>query len=251
MNGPLVVALLAAAGLAASSCREAPPVPQPAAPAVAVPRGTIRGHARLAGTPPRNSTIRLDADPVCIQAGGGRTAVQQTIVVDADGRLANVFVQLPGSFPATAAPTEPVRIDQRGCLYTPRVVGIRIGQPLRVSNSDHGLHNVHGISTGTDGFNVAQPLVGMTNEFRLKTEGILRLKCDVHPWMIAFIGVVSHPYFAVTGAEGMFEIRDVPAGVQTIQAWHERLGVMTVSARVEADGVAEVEIVYSTQEHGK
>lgn len=187
---------------------------------------------------------------MCLQAGGDQVAVQQTFVVDA-GHLANVIVQVLGSFPATAAPTEPVRIDQRGCLYEPRAVGIRVGQPLRVTNGDPGLHNVHGISTGTDGFNVAQPLAGMANEFLLKTEGILRLTCDVHPWMIAFIGVVSHPYFSVTGTDGGFEIRDVPAGAQTIQAWHERLGVITVSARVEADGVTEVAIVYPTQEHQK
>ena len=94
-------------------------------------------------------------------------------------------------------------------------------------------------------------MVGMTNDFQLKTEGILRLVCDVHPWMIAFIGVVSYPYFAVTGTDGTFEIRDVPAGAQTIQAWHERLGVITSSVGVEAGGVAEVEIVYSTQGHEK
>lgn len=215
------------------------------------PRGTIRGHVRLTGTPPPNPAIWMRDDPMCRQASAGKPPVQEIIVARPDGSLANVLVQLQGSFPATAAPTDPVRIDQQGCLYTPRVVGIRVGQPLRVSNSDQGLHNVHGISTGADGFNVAQPLVGMANEFRLKNEGILRLVCDVHPWMIAFVAVVSHPYFDVTGADGTFEIRDVPAGARTIQAWHEKLGVITSSVRVEAGAVAEVEIVYSTQDHGK
>ncbi len=248
MNAPRVVALLAVVGFAASSCRA---TPQSAAPAVAVPRGTITGHVRLAGTPPRNPTIGLRDDPMCTATSTATTVVQETVVAGPDGRLANVFVQLQGSFPETAATTEPVRIDQRGCLYSPRVVGVRVGQPLRVSNSDPGLHNVHGISSGTDGFNVAQPMVGMANEFQLKTEGILRLVCDVHPWMIAFIGVVSHPYFAVTATDGTFEIRDVPAGAHTIQAWHERFGVITKSVGVEAGGVAEVEIVYSTQSHEK
>lgn len=246
MNAPWVVALLAATGLAASSCGETPAPPQPAARVVAVPHGTIKGQARLAGPAPRNPTIWMSADRMCNQASADTPVVQESVVARPDGRLANVFVQLQGSFRATAAPTEPVRIDQRGCLYSPRVVGVRAGQPLRVSNSDPGLHNVHGISSGTDGFNVAQPMVGMANEFRLKTEGILRLVCDVHPWMVAFVGVVSHPYFAVTGTDGTFEIRDVPAGARTIQAWHERLGVITTRVNVEAGGVAEVEIVYST-----
>ena len=156
MNAPRVVALLAASGLAASSCRATPAPPQPAAPAVSVPRGTITGHVRLAGTPPQNPTIWMRDDPMCTLTSTGTPVAQQAIVAGPDGRLANVFVQLQGSLPETAATTEPVRIDQRGCLYSPRVVGVRVGQPLRVSNSDPGLHNVHGISSGTDGFNVAR-----------------------------------------------------------------------------------------------
>jgi len=182
---------------------------------------------------------------MCHQAGANQP-LQEAIVVGPDSGLANVFVRLRGSFPVTAVPTAPVEIDQRGCLYNPRVVGVRIGQPLRASNSDSGLHNVHGISPGTDGFNVAQPLRGMTNQFLLKTEGILRLTCDVHPWMIAFVGVSDHPYFAVTGTDGTFEMSGVPAGVHTIEAWHERLGTVTSSVRVEGDRMATVELGYST-----
>lgn len=239
---PFLVALLTAAGFAASSCRQAP-APEPAALAASVPTGVIKGRVRVAGTPPPNSAIWMRGDPMCHQAG---PVAQESVVAGRDGSLANVFVRVGGTFPATPAPTEPVAIDQRGCLYSPRVVGIRVGQPLRVSNSDSGLHNVHGLSTGTDGFNVAQPLMGMSNQFRLRTEGILRVVCDMHPWMVAFVGVVDHPYFAVTGADGTFEIRDVPAGAHTIEAWHERLGSVTSSVRVDAAGVGAVEIEYST-----
>lgn len=247
MNTPRVVALLAAAGLALSSCGEPATPPQPAARAVPGARGTIHGHVRLEGTPPQDPPIWMRDDPMCRQASTGAAVVQEAIVTGPQGRLANVFVQLQGTFPDTPIDSNPVRIDQRGCLYSPRMVGLRVGQPLQVSNSDQGAHNVHGISSGSDGFNVAQPVVGMTNVFRLSTEGILRLVCDLHPWMIAFVGVVGHPYFAVTGPDGTFEIRDVPVGTHTIQAWHERLGVVTSSVRVEAGAAAEVEFVYADQ----
>jgi plastocyanin len=243
MNAVRVAALLAAAGLAAVSCRDTTPSPPPASPAVAVAPGTVRGHARLTGTPPPNPPIWMRDDPMC--RASGATAVQEAVVAGPGGRLANVFVRLLGTFPETPVPTASVAIDQQGCLYIPRMVGIRVGQPLRVSNSDQGTHNVHGISSGSDGFNVAQPMAGMSNEFRLKTEGILRLVCDLHPWMVAFVGVVGHPYFAVTGPDGMFEIRNVPAGTYSVEAWHERLGVVTSSVGVEPGGVADVEFVYA------
>lgn len=242
-----IVALLASAGLAAAAaCRQAPAPPQPAAATVSVPPGAIKGRVHLTGTPPPNAAIWMQGDPMCRQAKTDPPVVQEAFLTSPDGGLANVFVRLRGEFPPTPVPTEPVRIDQRRCLYSPRVVGVRIGQPLRVSNSDPGLHNVHGISPGTDGFNVAQPLIGMTNQFNLRSEGVLRVMCDVHPWMIAFVGVVDHPYFAVSSTDGTFEIADVPAGTHTIEAWHERLGTVTSSVRVEAGGVAAVELRYST-----
>jgi plastocyanin len=202
----------------------------------------------LTGTPPENPAIRLRSDPMCDQANGGRPATRETVIAGADGSLANVFVQLQGSFPAMPVPTEPVVIDQRACNYSPHVVGARLGQIVRVRNSDPGLHNVHGISGTSDTFNVSQPMAGMTNDFRMKTEGIVRLQCDVHGWMLAFVGVSSHPYFAVTGAPGAFEIRDVPVGSYTIQAWHELYGPLTLNVRVEAGRVADVDFVYSADE---
>jgi hypothetical protein len=119
---------------------------------------------------------------------------------------------LIGDFPDTPVPAEPVSVDQRGCIYRPRVVGLRVGQPLIVRNSDDGLHNVH-------------------NNFHPRDSGILRIECDVHTWMVAFVGVVNHPYFAVTGKDGSFELHDVPAGTYDDRAWHERLGAITSQVR--------------------
>ncbi|MEW6323424.1 MAG: TonB-dependent receptor [Acidobacteriota bacterium] len=235
--------VVAATGLATGCGGSAPPAEPPAA---TVPGGTIRGHVRLTGTPPANPSVWLHEDKMCVAAHAGAPVIQQAYATDAEGRLANVFVRLLGTFPDTPVPTEPVAIDQRDCLYVPRMVGLRAGQRLVVSNSDPGPHNVHGISTGRDGFNVLQPERGMTNEFILETEGILRLMCDLHPWMISFIGVAKHPYFAVSGADGVFELRDVPPGEHTVEAWHERLGVVTARVRVESEGVAEVALEYAS-----
>jgi plastocyanin len=248
MKCPLVVSLAIGAVLAGASCRQAPAPESTDAGSPSAERGTIKGHVRLMGTPPDNPAIRLRSDPMCDQANGGKPATRETVIAGADGSLANVFVQLQGSFPAMPAPTEPVLIDQRACSYVPHMVGARVGQTVRVRNSDPGLHNVHGVSDGTDAFNVGQPLAGITNDFRMKAEGIVRLQCDVHGWMLAFVGVSSHPYFAVTGAPGVFEIRDVPVGSYTIQAWHELYGPLTLNVRVETGHVADVDFVYSGDE---
>jgi plastocyanin len=245
MSRTLVVLL--ASVIAAASCREAPKS-SGLADNAPVGRGTIRGHVRLTGTPPENLPIRLRADPMCEKVSGGKPTFQETVVAGQDGSLANVFVQLKGTFPETAPPTQPVTIDQRGCIYSPRMVGVQLGQPLHIVNSDPGLHNVHGVSTGSDGFNVGQPLAGMVHEVRLEDEGILRLQCDVHTWMVAFVGVVSHPYFAVTGPAGTFELRDVPVGTYTIQAWHELYGPLTLSVQVVAGGVANVDFTYTGEQ---
>jgi plastocyanin len=187
----------------------------------------------------------MNADPMCRKAVGGRRVVDESVVASADGSLANVFVELVGEFPDAPVPAEPVSIDQNGCVYSPRMVGVRVGQALQVRNSDDGLHNVHGVSRDRDAFNVSQPTSGMVNTFHPQEPGILRLKCDVHTWMVAFVGVVNHPFFAVTGKEGGFVLPDVPEGTYDVRAWHERFGTMTSTVHVDAGHAAAVEVVYS------
>lgn len=211
--------------------------------------GTIRGRVHLTGKSPGNAVIRMGLDPMCVKMNAGKLAVQEEVVTTADGGLANVFVRLQGSFPPTPAPTQPVTIDQRSCFYLPRVVGARVGQTLQVRNSDPMLHNVHSLSAGGNGFNVGQPSAGVVYPFPLKQEEVmLRLKCDVHRWMTAYIGVVSHPYFAVSSTGGTFEIANVPAGTYTIQTWHERYGSLTRPVRVTAGATAIVDVPYTGAE---
>ena len=211
--------------------------------------GTIRGRISLAGRPPGNPIIRMGADPLCSRLNRGTRVVQETVLATIEGGLANVFVKLDGTFPATAVPTAPVTIDQRRCVYGPRVVGVRVGQTLAVRNSDALMHNVHGVSAVGNSFNVSQPKAGMIRTFPMAgAETMLRLRCDVHSWMTAYVGIVSHPYFTVSSADGAFEITGVPAGTHTIRTWHERYGELTQTVRVQVGATAAVDIGYTGSE---
>ena len=209
-------------------------------------RGAIKGHITLGGTLPGNPIIRMGMDPMCANLNAGRRVVQETVAASRDGSLANVFVKLDGSFPPSPVPTTPVVIDQRACVYVPRVIGARVGQILQVRNSDELLHDVHSLSARGNTFNVGQPKSGMTYQFRLKDEEImLRIACDVHKWMTAFVGVVNHPYFATSGPAGTYAIDNVPAGTYRIQTWHERYGVLTNTVRVKEGSTSTADFAYT------
>jgi plastocyanin len=225
-----------------------PNQPTSAAGAQSANRGTIKGHVRLNGKLPGNPVIRMGMDPMCSKINAGKRVVQETVLAAADGSLANVFVKLEGTFPQTPVPTEPVKLDQQGCVYLPRVVGARVGQTLQVHNSDELMHNVHSLSAKTNTFNVSEPKAGMMQQFKMKDEEMLHIKCDVHSWMTAYVGVVSHPYFAVSNTAGTFEIGNVPAGTHKIQAWHERYGPVTQTVQVKAGATATVDFMYSGTE---
>ena len=253
--------------LALAACSAPPPETPPAGPdaagppaAVDVPsgpeqfvdpgagQGTIVGRIHLAGRAPGNRVIRMGLDPACVEATRDELVIQEEVMTSEDGGLANVFVRLEGRFPETSVPSvpaDPVEVEQRGCVYRPRVVGVRVGQTLGVRNSDDILHNVHSYSAGPNGFNISQPRAGMVHQAQLAEEsGMVELKCDLHRWMIVYVGVVSHPYFDVTGGDGRFRIEHVPAGARTIQIWHERYGTQSLAVEVE-DGVeTTVELTY-------
>ena len=124
-------------------------------------------------------------------------------VVGADGGMANAFVSLDGNFPGTPAPTTPVVINQQDCIYAPRVVGARVGQTLQLKNNDETTHNLHALSMAGNDFNTSQPTKGMVFEYTLKAGEILHIKCDIHGWMNSYVGIVDHPYFAVSGADAV------------------------------------------------
>jgi plastocyanin len=221
--------------------------PRAAESTVTTKGGTIKGHVGVKRTVPGNPIIRMGMDPLCAKLNAGKRPVQEIVSATADGSLANVFVSLQGTFPPTPVPSEPVAIDQRACVYVPRVVGARVGQTLQVRNSDALLHNVHSASTHGNDFNLSQPTAGMGHRLSLRhAEKMLRITCDVHSWMTAFVGVVDHPYFATSGAGGSFTITNVPVGAHTIQAWHERFGVVTQTVKVAEGATSTVEFTYKS-----
>ena len=175
--------------------------------------------------------------------------VQEYVVAALDGSLANTFVRLQGSFPPTSVPAQPVVIDQSGCIYAPRVIGVRVGQSVQIKNSDPLLHNVEALSGKSNGFNIAQPRAGLVYEFRPKNEEVmLHLKCGIHSWMNAYLGIVSNPYFAVSNTKGTFQIDRVPPGTYAIEAWHERFGLVKKTISVKAGAVATIDFAYASPE---
>src|SRR5882672_7545723 len=151
--------------------------------------GTIKGRIVLSGNPPGNPVIRMGRDPMCAKVNAGKQVIQETVLTR-NGGLANVFVKLQGNFPQTPVPTQPVTIDQKGCIYIPRVVGIRVGKKLQIRNSDDWLHNVHSQSTRNSSFNAGQPKAGLVYSYKPTQEEVMvKLGCDVHSWMTAYVGV--------------------------------------------------------------
>jgi plastocyanin len=190
--------------------------------------GTISGRVTLEGTPPAAEPIKMNADPVCMRENRGGAHSEAFVV--RDGGLENVFVYIKdglGNY-VFDTPTTPVKLDQDGCRYIPHVFGIRVGQPLEIVNSDPTLHNVHILPKKNKEFNTGQPIEGMKTTYTFTApEVMVPFKCDVHGWMNAYAGALDHPYFAVTANGGRFELRSVPPGTYTIEAWHERLGQQT------------------------
>ena len=212
----------------------APATPAPTvSPVDAATAGNIAGKITFEGAPPKPGVVRMDSDPNCVQPGV--TSTDETVVVGGDGALRNVFVYVKDGlgnlrFPV---PAQPLVLDQKGCHYVPHVLGVQVGQSVEILNSDNTLHNVHAVPKANQEFNMGQPLPGIKHTHQFSTrEVMVPFKCDVHPWMQAWVGVLDHPYFAVTGADGSFSLKGLPPGTYTIEAWHESLGTQTQSVTI-------------------
>jgi hypothetical protein len=207
----------------------------------------VKGTVTLDGMAPKNEVIKMNADPVCLKEAKG-PQTQETYVVGSDGKsLGNVFVYVKdglGNY-VYDTPTEPAKIDQMGCRYHPHVFGIRVNQPLEIQNSDPTLHNIHAQPKVNEEFNNGQPIQGMkmTHTFTAK-EVMVPFKCDVHGWMNAYVGVLDHPYFAVTGEDGKFELKTLPPGSYTIEAWHEKLGTQEQKVTVGQKETKEITFTF-------
>jgi plastocyanin len=197
--------------------------------------GDITGTITYTGKVPNLKPIAMDADPVC-KSKHSTPVPSEALVLGPGNTMGNVMVRVKGpvqgSFPV---PATPVVIDQKGCQYHPHVLGIRVGQTLQLRNSDALLHNVHALPKVNTPFNMAMPANRLTAESKFgKEEGMFLVKCDVHGWMTAYVGVFANPFFSVSGTDGKYKISGLPPGNYEIEAWHEKLGTQTAKVTVAA-----------------
>ena len=209
--------------------------------------GQITGKVNFTGTAPAPQKISMDADPVC--AGlHSEPVFTEDVTVNPNNTLKNVFVYVKEGLEGKTfdTPKEAVVMDQKGCQYHPHVFGVMVNQPLDIVNSDSTLHNVHGMPAQTKEFNLGMPIQGMklTRKFD-KPEVVVKFKCDVHPWMHAYAGVLPHPFFSVSKDDGSYEIKNLPAGTYVIEAWHEKFGAQTQKVSVDETGTQTADFSFS------
>jgi plastocyanin len=227
---------------------EAPGAPPPNAKRVDPSKaGNVTGRVTVEGAVPANPRLPIEGEPYCSQQNPNG-AVAENFVAD-NGGLENVFVYVKDGLNGYwfDVPTESVKLDQHACRYQPHVLGVRVGQKLAISNSDDTLHNVHALAKANREWNKGQSLKNIVDEkVFTKPEVMIQFKCDVHNWMHAFVGVLDHPYFAVTRDGGKFELKDLPAGTYTVEAWHEKLGTQTQTVTLDEKDSKELTFTFKT-----
>jgi plastocyanin len=198
-----------------------------------VDAGTLKGHVKYDGKPPRAKRLKMDADPVCGSAHSGPVFSESFKMAD-DGSMAEALVYLRNVSYSGGAPSEPAVLDQVGCIYEPHVFGMMAGQDLLIKNSDATLHNIHSMPKVNKEFNFAMPKVvkEKTATFGKSEPAPFYIKCDVHPWMKTWVLVSDHPYFAVTDASGNFSIDGIPPGTYEVVCWQEKFKKKSLTATV-------------------
>jgi plastocyanin len=202
------------------------PIKDSSRPVDATTAGSVSGTVRLQGNPPIRRAINMAAVPNCSKEHSSPALTEEVVPGD-DGALQNVIVYLKGDFSSYAfeVPRSPAKIDQNGCVYKPHVIALMVGQPLEVTNSDQATHNIHSLAKANRPRNDSQsPGAAPITQTFSRQEIAIQVKCNVHPWMKAYVAVLSNPYFQVTGEDGSFEIKNVPPGKYELLAWHELFG---------------------------
>jgi plastocyanin len=247
----LVAGLVLLAG--ALACGQSTPAPPPAAAGPAVDPATaaaVTVTVNFEGTAPAPVMMRLDGDPKCVAENGAGERADESLLLGTGQALQNVFVYVKDGLSGHAfpIPTEPVVLDQDKCRYVPRVLGVRVGQALTIRNSDPLLHNIRAEAAINQPFNMSTPIEGVTFDRTFATrEVMVDIRCDVHAWMRAFVGVLEHPYFGTTGQDGRVALNNLPPGTYTIEAWHERLGVKTQQITVGAKESKDVSFTFAVK----
>jgi len=201
--------------------------------------GKITGTVKYEGRIPNLRPLAMDADPACAAKHDGPVKPELLVVGSVNG-LANVLVRVISGLPEGKTypkPAQPVVMDQKGCVYTPHVMAVMVGQQFKVTNSDGLLHNVHSLSEANPPFNKAMPANVTEADYTFQKPETFRIKCDVHPWMGSFVTVTDHPFFDVSGMDGSYTIEGLPPGTYTIEAWHEfeRFPAQTETVTIAGD----------------
>ena len=199
--------------------------------------GSVTGKINFEGQPPKYKAISMDADTACA-AKHSKAVYPEAVVVNANGTLRNVLVYVKGGLEGKtfAVPGQPAVLDQDGCVYKPHVLGIQARQTLRVVTSDNSTHNIHPIPKVNREWNVSQPPgADPIPQTFSRPESSIPVKCNQHPWMRAYIHVLSHPFYSVSGEEGAFTLKGLPPGNYEIEAVHEQYGALTQQVTVAAN----------------
>lgn len=207
----------------------------------------LKGSVLYEGQVPAPVSMSIAGNPECAVLHPGGQVTSEEIAVN-DGRLQNVFIYIKEGLEGYQfqAPQAPATMENTKCLYVPHVLGVQVDQPVVLLNNDPTLHNVHSYSKNSKPWNLGLPFQGMKQTKKFSSpEVMVTLKCDVHPWMIGYIGVLGHPYFAVTDVGGNFEIKNLPPGEYELGAWHEKLGAQSQKVRIEPQETKVVEFKYS------
>lgn len=209
--------------------------------------GTVTGRIIVEGTVPPADLVRLDADPKCVALAGISRRPAESVVMGEGNTLQNVFVYVKDGLPPRLypIPASPVVLDQQQCRYVPRILGIQVGQQLTIRNSDPLLHNVRSEGVINEPFDVGTPIQGVEVQRTFATrEVMVPFKCNVHAWMNAYIGVLEHPFFAVSDETGRFSIGHLPPGTYTLEIWHERFGIETQQVTVAGQETSDLTFSY-------
>jgi plastocyanin len=205
---------------------------------------TISGLVHFNGTAPPRKRIKQDKECQILHA---EPVYSQAVIVNDNNTLKYVFIYVKEGLSDLKfdPPAESVLLDQRGCMFEPHVFGLQIGQNIKILNSDPLLHNIHALPKKNRPFNFGMPKQGDTRERSFKkSEIMVRIKCDVHPWMGAFAGVLSHPYFSVTDDNGTYNLENLPAGEYVIEAWHEKYGTTTQNVKIGDNETKNIDFSY-------
>jgi plastocyanin len=206
-------------------------------PGVAFAASTVTGTVTFEGKVPTLKPLAMDADPACAKKHSAPVP-SEALVLGTANAMGNILVWVSKGLPAGKtwpAPKAPAVLDQRGCQYMPHVMAVMAGQPYKILNSDGIVHNVHALPKINKPFN--RPMPATVKEATVtfdKPEANFLIKCDVHPWMTAYVGVFSHPFSSVTSTDGKFTISGLDPGTYEITAWHEKMGTQTASVTVGA-----------------